>query len=428
MNILIDHGGAKNIGDNLMLSNVLNYILDNTMYKITLLKADIPLFVKIDKKEINAGGNISELLTMPHWRILDYRTQKGILRHICGLIFWIILIYRALTIVVGTILLQKFKLQLPFCKVKKYWVEILANMDAYWVVGGGNINDIWMVSVAFWKMIFAFIFRLQHKKVIFSGQGIGPINKLTSKLIVWFGIKQMSLLSLREKKSKILLEKLGVNLDRTCIVGDDALTFFNDVDVGKSSLQCKYITMNIRISHYSLNDECLIDKYCLLIQKLLEEYKDFKFIFVPIALNKGDSDIEAAEKIMNNIVGYEDRLSIFKDTESLFSLKTVLKNASFALGVSYHFCLFSLSLGVSTVGLYANDYYAQKLHGLMEMFERKSAVLDLRTQSESVLIKCIKESFEKFEQDVNLEVKNCMAIKWKDFMKRAVNTINESTS
>jgi len=343
--ILIDSGNCKNLGDNAMIFNVLNYLEQHIEGVFYVVDRGVPLDFTDFEKRIIMVKRVNPLLQMPHWRIQCYRDQPWFYKYICVFLSWFITISRALKMVTGILFYKRYKRHLFSNQDIRYWVEMLNTIDAYWVVGGGYINDMWL-EAAFWKMIFARICKIQGKPVIFSGQGLGPINRLSSKLVVQFGVKSMSLLSLRERVSFNNLKKLSVNLKKCHVVGDDALTIPDSTNEKSISLPGKFIAMNIRFSDYSFQDQNLFKKCVHLVELCMKRYPEHQIVFIPIAFNKKDSDIDSAEKILQRIGKYKERVTILKREDvSIQNIKLILKHASLSIGISYHFCLFSLLMG-----------------------------------------------------------------------------------
>ena len=49
-----------------------------------------------------------------------------------------------------------------------------------------------------------------------------------------------------------------------------------------------------------------------------------------------------------------------------------MRDCTVAVGLAYHFVVFALVNGVPVVGLYGNDYYRQKMQGLLQWFDRQA--------------------------------------------------------
>lgn len=424
MNILIDSGNCRNIGDNAMLLNVLDFLTKNLNGTFYVVDKGVTLPLNSFMADIRMLNKINDLLKMPYWRLRDHKTPFGFLKYICTFIFWMILIIRMIKIAFGVKFYKKTKAHIFTNSDIRYWTEILSQMDAYWVVGGGNINDIW-IEQAFWKMVFAWIFKLQGKPVIFSGQGIGPAQRLSSKLILRFGIRQITLLSLREDVSLDTLKSLNIKPKNCYVVGDDALTLPEDNKCNLLSLPREFIALNLRMSTYSFQEGEVLDKYIRLVEMLSKKYPALQFIFIPTAFNKGDSDIESAKKVIEKIKENKNRIGIFEETVSWENIKFIFKNATFSFGVSYHFCLFSLAMGIPTVGLYANDYYRQKLIGLMQMFDNSNGVFDLRRCTVEDLFYDIEQYYREFNISNILSAKKRMEHNWHNFMSLAISAIRK---
>ncbi len=423
MNLLIGSGNCKNIGDNAMISNIVNYLLEHTNWHFYIVDKRVPLCIETTPDRLDLAKTIDGLLSMPHWRIREYKSQPVVARQVCAVLFWSIMIFRAIALALDTKYYKKYKAHFFHNKSLRYWAELLNQMDGYWVVGGGNINDIW-IEDSFWKMAFACIFRMMNKPVVFSGQGIGPLNRPISRLIVRCGIKYISVLSLREKISFELLKSLKINLSHCCITGDDALTINENKEEVIHTLPRNFVALNLRMSKYSFEKHNLIDKYTNLIKLLMRKFPENSFLFIPIAMNQGDSDITSAKAIIKKIGTGTDRISVLEKAISFENVKLIFENAIFSLGCSYHFCLFSLSKGIPTVGLYANDYYKQKLKGLMQMFGHSNGAVDLNSSTPEELIVKIEYSVSKFSKNQALMAKAQIEDSWNKFMLRAIKTIS----
>ena len=421
--ILIDHGSTQNIGDNAMLLNNLHFLSKYEHVECYLMGRRNPFWIKKTKLPVKEVAPLKGLFKMPHWRIREYKVQPLVLRQICAVLFWSILTLRALRIYYQIRKNRQTQKQEESLNNQSSLIEIMPHMDAFWVVGGGNINDIW-IEHTFWKMAIACMFKWQKKKVVFSGQGIGPVEKLSTRIITKMILKNITIMSVREKYSYDLLINLNPGiLNKVKLVGDDALfnfTFSSDVI---TNLPPKYIVFNMRFSEYSSKDITLLTRCAHLLDTLGECYPDYHFILVPFALNKEDSDIITAQKILREIKEIQNRIIIVRENISLESIKSVLRKADFAIGVSYHFCLFSLSFGIPTTGLYTNEYYRQKLEGLMNMFDRKNGVFDLREGEVSSLTQNIIQSLKDFEKEPVAMATKCMEKNWEHFAEKTIMNI-----
>lgn len=418
--ILIDSGTSNNIGDNAMLFNIVSYLNNYLNADLNIIGKDVSFnFKKID---VNLLKNNSTLQVMPHWRIACYRKQLLIFKPFFELTFWIFSILKLYKLKKSILFYQKFKKFKYKENIINYWTEHLYKMDAFWVVGGGNLNDYW-TEQAFWKLGFAKIFNELGKTVIFSGQGIGPANNSYTRIILKMGIKYIDLLGLREEFSKSLLKKLRIRSKNYFVTADDALTL-KEIGSQKNTSSKPFIAINIRKSFYSLNSENSMNMFADFIQTLHDQFPDHIIKFIPIALNKTDSDIDTAERIIN-LIADKSYTEIMTEA-TVNNIKSLIKHATLSIGISYHFCLFSLSSGVPTIGLYSNPYYKQKISGLFNLFNIKNSTFDLNSiSSENLATECRKllRDFNKLKLDESCKL---LEKEWNNFMQDAVNLINGS--
>ncbi|MBU0477485.1 glycosyltransferase [bacterium] len=416
MNILIDSGNCKNIGDNAMLFNLVDTLATKTQWNFFIIDKNAGPKFHSHNSRVKFVNNNNNLLKMPNWRI-NCNSGK----------FWLSLFLfffgiRMVFLYINVKFFGKFKFHLLSNRNIKFWTEIFEATNGYWVVGGGNINDMGLGPVIC-KMAFARLYRLMNKPVIFSGQTIGPINKTFSRLIVNEGIKNINLLSLRERESYKALERLGCDLSDIYITADDALTLKDINSETFKATSKKIILLNFRFAFYSTQNAGLLAKYALLIDRMLEVFLHEDFLFVPLTFGKDDSDIETAERILESVKKKSSRIKIYKGDISHENIQGLIKKACLSIGVSYHFCLFSLSNGVPTIGLYANEFYAQKLKGLMEMFGQKKAALNLVESDIDSLIQAIGHVYGNFVKDKTLEHKKEMVGRWNCFIRDSIEVM-----
>jgi polysaccharide pyruvyl transferase WcaK-like protein len=419
--IFVDHGSHQNIGDKAMLFNIIKYL--NPDFKCIVVDRSISFQEELSPYAIEMAPDPNTLCRMSYWRLRDYSTQPKILRPILRCYFWLILIARAHQL--KSLVLHP---RTDYNKTDKkllQWAAILKKTDAFWVVGGGNLNDIWIENT-FWKTIFAEIFHAQNKPVIFSGQGIGPIKHWFTRTLIKRLLRNTSLLSVREKISLESVQSLGKVSEKCHITCDDALSI--QTTPFNIRLPSRFIALNLRLGEYAIANDSLFKKYCRLIKKLITLYPEHSFIFIPIALNDADSDISAAKKLIQQIPEYQNKFTILENNLSAGNIKYVLGLAEFNIGVSYHFCLFSLSSGIPTIGIYSNDYYRQKLVGLFEMFGITNSILNLNTNHFDDLEILIKNSLQRFNKSKVLNDKEGMLNRQNTFLTEASQLISSSVN
>ena len=89
--------------------------------------------------------------------------------------------------------------------------------------GGGNLNHIWFETLTCWRAILVASLRAYGLPVVFSGQGIGPIEDDREQAVIAYLVDSSSSFGLREPTSLDVMRKLGFRVEPVEVVGDDAI-------------------------------------------------------------------------------------------------------------------------------------------------------------------------------------------------------------
>ena len=85
------------------------------------------------------------------------------------------------------------------------------------VSGGGSLlQDVTSVNSLLYYLFIISVALLFRKKVIIFAQGLGPINNKFVAMLTKFVLKRCSLVTVRDRKSKMILNKWGVDADLVC--------------------------------------------------------------------------------------------------------------------------------------------------------------------------------------------------------------------
>ena len=91
---------------------------------------------------------------------------------------------------------------------------------------------------------------------------------------------------------------------------------------------------------------------------------------------------------------YPDHTTIIVKEYSPVEIKGIIKKVDLAVGTSYHFNLFALSSNVPVIGIYQNEYYKQKLEGVLSLFGMGAYCFDFLSAKKSDIIGCINDLLE----------------------------------
>ena len=82
--------------------------------------------------------------------------------------------------------------------------------------GGSLLQDVTSVNSLLYYLFIISMALLFRKKVIIFAQGLGPINNKFAAMLTKFVLKRCSLVTVRDRKSKMILNKWGVDADLVC--------------------------------------------------------------------------------------------------------------------------------------------------------------------------------------------------------------------
>jgi len=150
----------------------------------------------------------------------------------------------------------------------------MKSAEAVIISGGGYINDIWAIPSAIRCGLVPFLGRIFCKPVVFSGHGIGPLQKGWLKLWLRFCLKEVKFFGLREgSQSPKILKELAVPSYKIMVTGDDSFGLRSMYTRGQVRQRLGIekdkvvIGLNIRLHGYNQNVENYIDKIADIIKR-----------------------------------------------------------------------------------------------------------------------------------------------------------------
>lgn len=94
-----------------------------------------------------------------------------------------------------------------FIKIFRY----ISNCNIFISGGGSLIQDKTSFKSLFYYLFLLFTAQISGKKTIVYAQGIGPLKRKLSRLMVWFVLKKTNLITVRDKASRDLLAQLQIS-------------------------------------------------------------------------------------------------------------------------------------------------------------------------------------------------------------------------
>lgn len=284
----------------------------------------------------------------------------------------------------------------------------LANCEALFLVGGGNLNDIWVWDGLVARSFTSFLAKRLGKPVFLGAQTVGPLNKRWTRCLARRFLESVNLITLREGFSKKVLEEISVKGVPVKVVPDDAFNV-NPIDekeafdlllkegINISEIKehgKKIVALNTR-AWWKMNDKNICLKEVLEeIIKFIAEKNGYYVIFVPTACGYGYDDTNTARELLRETV-QTDNIKILQSSYNWNQIKGILGFMDAAIGISYHFNIFAMSMGVPALGLYADEYYRLKIGGLFELIGFEDLAVDVRNLNKEDLISILENFLER---------------------------------
>lgn len=270
----------------------------------------------------------------------------------------------------------------------KDFLGAVAKADVFLLAGNGGYTDAFLLRGALPFCLEILVARILGKKVILSGQGVGPLKSSIGRRFVRSAFKQAALCTVREAGSFHFLKSVGVGTEQVLCTGDDAhdLSFsISHADEYLAHMRGALpppvktiIAVNVRWATYAMTspDE---NQNAYRICKLLLSNPTQGIVLVPM-LSDWMHEKQQYEHLMSRL-NEPDRVALLPyEPFAPEKVKAALRSADLVVGYSYHFLVFALSAGVPAIGLYESAYYQQKVCGAMEMYGLENSAINLAMQ------------------------------------------------
>jgi polysaccharide pyruvyl transferase WcaK-like protein len=279
----------------------------------------------------------------------------------------------------------------PGSPTAKGYLNALANARCALVPGSGSMNSLWWHDWLYPKAFTVLAARAMGVPVAMTSQGVGP--EFSHPLDASVAAEMFSaceIVGVRDDSTSAeLLEGIGVPRDIVRHTGDDALLF----ESGANSASLKgdreddvpIIGLNLRDSStyqkgYAKHDP---ERYAQVLDAVASKRR-VRFAFVPISYDQQDDDRVAAQNVIA-AMDHADRAEVVTEELDAAQLRELCGSFDAAIGISYHFLLFSLAANVPSLLLHSNPYYAHKSKGLSRLYGTEEQAIDLGATSDADL-------------------------------------------
>jgi len=296
--------------------------------------------------------------------------------------------------------------------IEKEFLLTLANCEALLLVGGGNLNDIFVRGGLVARSFTSFLAKILGKPVFLGAQTVGPLNKRWTRLLARKFLERVDVITLRESFSKNVLGEIGVKHNIVKVVPDDAFNISSidkkdaldillneGIDINEIKKRKQKIVAISTRAWWEINDKNIPLKVALeeTIRFLARQDKNY-IIFVPTSFYQGpgDDDIKTSKEIVSRIgLSGGANLRILSGKYNWNQLKGILGLMDVAIGTSYHFIVFAVSMGVPALGLYVDEYYRLKIGGFFDLMGFGDLAVDAKNLNEDKLIDILDNFLER---------------------------------
>lgn len=275
----------------------------------------------------------------------------------------------------GAILYKKTGIIIFLSNKTRSLLKVLSKIDLFVRSGSGSINDIWYDSSVIIQYYESLVCKLFGGKVIFTGQGLGPLSDWRWELVTRLS-KMVDYMTFRDfDVSMSLLRAHGVAGRRYKSIGDDAFDIpATPIDrerpgIEKIGTNSRMICLQFRETDY---ENTYGDDFWSTVGRMLSSINsrtdNVFFVFLPMSHGRLD-DVKVGEFIQSQYDG--SNYTILTQNISANEAKGIISSSHLAIGQSYHFGVFALSSNVPFIGIYTNKYYKLKTEGLLRWYDRE---------------------------------------------------------
>jgi polysaccharide pyruvyl transferase WcaK-like protein len=266
----------------------------------------------------------------------------------------------------------------PDTILRKYIKEI-KHVDMIIYSGMGTMNDHYPFQGIIGRAMVTAIAKTFNKPIIFSGQGIGPLDNKINITISKKIVRHIKMIFVRDRTgSKKTLKKIGYPQKNIVECNDDAYYLSVDKKDRVASLKLlkslklekeKFIVINLHNWNKSMIEK--IFKSLINVIKLSDS--DNKILLLPNYYTGKLDDRKALKEFQRYIKKHNPELSkncVYTDKVITASMsKAIIGYAYMTIATRYHPGVFSLAEGKPCILLSTDDvYYVQKMSGALEWY------------------------------------------------------------
>ncbi len=275
----------------------------------------------------------------------------------------------------------------------------LSTCDGVYFVGCANLNDFARISFVLPKYALLREAVTRDIPVVVSSQTVGPLSISWVQTLVRKMVEEATYFSARDKGvTEKYLSRAGVNPSSIQFSGDEAFTL-PAADEGSVTSYLKNSGVDpsepLALVHFRATDytQQTGHHYETLARALDDASVDAKLCFLPMSYGEHSGDDAECGNAIRGRMQEPERLTVLEPSTDVKVVRALFNRARWALGLSYHVQVFSVSAACPFALLTSGDYYETKAEGVHNLVEREVPLVSLSEATSSDIVEAV-ESLE----------------------------------
>lgn len=239
--------------------------------------------------------------------------------------------------------------------------NIVNEVDGIHIIGGGYINSFWP-DMLYEILLLIRLAKLYKKRIILTGQTIGPIIEDEYDWVIREIIESCDLLDLRDEANLEFVRQCQIS--QLHISVDDATSLKSCAEIPDTININLNNYLNINLLEWDKNTD-LIENACMnVFVPFIDSLPYTHDIDAVNYLSFSPTDRKFGEYIQQNLSNpdYINIIDLYLLKPEL--AKSFVMNAVANIGMRFHMAVFSMSAAVPIFSMYSSQYYFNKISGV----------------------------------------------------------------
>lgn len=250
--------------------------------------------------------------------------------------------------------------------------KVIKQSDLLISGGGSLLQDVTSSKTIPYYLAIVKIAQLYKKKVVFYSQGIGPVNKSFSKVLMKMIINKVDGIYVREPGSKALLQEIGIK--KPVEVSIDPVIGINlgrEVSESKVAVKKPAVGVYLRPWQNEAHDEHLLQAMLPGLGELIA--KGYKLYFIPMHYDQDRAIAKLLqEKLIESGLGKAEDMEVVDKMLSIEEVLDYTANFEMVIGMRLHSLIMAAAEKVPMMAL----SYDPKVTSFMKEIEQSQYCMD----------------------------------------------------